>query len=182
MISTFDFQPVLNGGDISIRPLIDNDFDELYNCASDKKLWEGHPAKERYKKGEFLKWFKSAMQSNSTVVFLDNVTNKLIGSSRFYIIDLAPNDISIGYTFLDRNYWGGKTNFELKKLMLDYAFSHFDRVWFHIAPSNIRSQKATEKIGGVFSHEKIAQISGKPDHWLFYKIEKNNWQLQSINT
>ncbi len=181
MTSTFNFQPVLTSDNVSIRPLVESDFDELYACASDKKLWQGHPAKDRYKKVEFLKWFESAVQSNTTLVFLDNVTGKLIGSSRFYTIDSAPNDISIGYTFLSRHYWGGKTNFALKKLMLDYAFSHVDSVWFHIAPSNIRSQKATEKIGAVFSCEKIAQVSGEPDNWLFYKIEKNNWQLKSAS-
>lgn len=48
-------------------------------------------------------------------------------------------------------------------------------VWFHIAPTNIRSQKATQKIGGVFSHKKNANISGKYVPWMFYKIEKENW-------
>jgi RimJ/RimL family protein N-acetyltransferase len=110
-------------------------------------------------------------------VFVDNVTGNIIGSSRFYTTDEAPSDICIGYTFLARRYWGGKTNFELKKLMLDYAFHYSDCVWFHIAPSNLRSQKAIEKIGGVFSHAKVTTISGSPDKWLFYKINKNNWQM-----
>ncbi len=175
MLSSFNFQPILNGVNVSIRALVVSDFDNLYICASDKKIWEGHPAKDRYKKVEFEKWFESAIDSNSTVVFLDNITGNIIGSSRFYTVDEAANDISIGYTFLSRSYWGGKTNFELKKLMLDYAFTYFDSVWFHIAPANIRSQKAIEKIGGVFFYEKITSISGSPDNWLFYQIDKNDW-------
>lgn len=176
MLSTFKFQPTLNGENVSIRALVESDFEKLFQCASDKKIWEGHPAKDRYKKTEFEKWFKSAVESRSTVVFLDNVTGNIIGSSRFYTVDEALSDICIGYTFLDRRFWGGKTNFELKKLMLDYAFTYFDSVWFHIAPSNIRSQKAIEKIGGVFFYEKVITISGTPDKWLFYKISKNDWQ------
>jgi RimJ/RimL family protein N-acetyltransferase len=177
MSGVFSFQPFINNQNISIRPIVETDFYELFLFASDKYLWVGHPAKDRYKKVEFIKWFESAITSKATVVFIDNITDKPIGSSRFYTIDSAPNDISIGYTFLARSYWGGKANLEIKKLMLDYAFNYFDCVWFHIAPSNIRSQKATQKIGGVFSHEEIANISGKPDNWLFYKIDKKNWQL-----
>lgn len=177
MITTFEFQPDLNGENVSIRALVESDFESLYLCASDKKIWEGHPAKDRYKKPLFEKWFKSAIKSKSTVVFVDNVTGNIIGSSRFYTTDEVPSDICIGYTFLARCFWGGKTNFELKKLMLDYAFSYFNSVWFHIAPSNIRSQKAIEKIGGVFSYEKVITISGAPDKWLFYKISKNDWQM-----
>mgnify|MGYP006094253571 CR=1 FL=1 len=175
MITTFNFQPVLNGENISIRALVESDFDDLYFCASDKKLWEGHPAKDQYKVTEFKKWFKSAIESGATIVIVDKLTNKLIGSSRFYIEDSEPNDISIGYTFIARQYWGGKINYELKKLMLAHAFKYFNTVWFHIAPPNIRSQKATQKIGGVFSHEANSNISGKSEPWMFYQIEKENW-------
>lgn len=62
-----------------------------------------------------------------------------------------------------------------------YAFNYFNCIWFHIAPSNIRSQKATKEIGGVFSYKKIANISIEPEDWLFYKIEKHYWLLQSTN-
>lgn len=181
MNKTFNFQPTLSGKNVSIRPLFENDFSALYRCASDKKLWEGHPAKDRFKEVEFKKWFKSAVESNATVVFVNNITNDLIGSSRFYTVNSEPTDISIGYTFLERRYWGGKTNFELKQLMLDYAFNYYSSVWFHIAPSNIRSQKATQKIGGVFSHEAVASISGEPQDWLFYKIDKNSWLEQTAS-
>ena len=175
MIVNFNFQPVLTGESIVLRPIDKNDFDGLFNCASDKKLWEGHPSKDRYKETEFRKWFKNAIESNSTLVILDKLTDQIIGSSRFYVVDSDPDDISIGFTFIARQYWGGKTNYELKKLMLNYAFKYFNVVWFHIDPSNIRSQKATQKIGGVFSHEVNSNISGKLIPYMFFKIEKENW-------
>ena len=62
-----------------------------------------------------------------------------------------------------------------KKLMLDYAFSFFDVVWFHVSPSNIRSQKATLKIGAIFSHEETNKLSGKNELWFCYKIGKAEW-------
>jgi len=175
MTSKFSFQPVLSSKTISIRPVIESDYDGLYACASDKKLWEGHPAKDRYKAAEFKTWFKNALDSHATIVVIDNFTDKLIGSSRFYIEDSASDDIAIGFTFIARQYWGGKTNVELKSLMLNYAFDYFSVVWFHVSPTNIRSQKATEKIGALFTHQSDSTISGKSEPWMFYKIEKSDW-------
>jgi hypothetical protein len=37
MLTTFKFQPTLNGENVSIRALVKNDFESLYLCASDKK-------------------------------------------------------------------------------------------------------------------------------------------------
>lgn len=181
MIENFSFQPVLKGETVALRPIHEGDFDALFDCASDKKLWQGHPAKDRYKADQFKKWFKSAIESDATVVILDKLTDKIIGSSRFYVVNSEPDDISIGYTFIARQYWGGKTNLEVKTLMLAYAFQYFNVAWFHIAPSNIRSQKAIKKIGGIFSHQENSNISGKPEPCMFYKIEKQNWLQENAS-
>lgn len=174
MVGEFNFQPYLKGKRLFLRPIQKNDFDGLFACASDKKLWDGHPAKDRYKEAEFKKWFQRALKSRSALIVINVSINKIIGSSRFYVVDSEPSDISIGYTFIHRSYWGGATNSLLKKIMLDYAFKYYETVWFHIAPSNIRSQRAIEKIGAVFSHEKDSLLSGKCEPWLFYKIKKSN--------
>ncbi len=175
MSNRFSFQPTIRNETISVRPIIEGDYDGLFAIVSDKIMWEGHPSKDRYKAAEFKKWFKGAMDSGATIVVIDNSKNRLIGSSRFYIEDSEPDDISIGFTFIARQYWGGKMNYQLKKLMLTYAFEHFSIVWFHISPSNIRSQKATEKIGGVFTQTMDSNINGKSEPWMFYKIEKSDW-------
>ena len=151
-------------------------FDELFLCASDKKIWEGHPHPNRYKLSEFTPYFSDAIDSNAFVVVIDNTLGKIIGVSKYYPVDSVPDDISIGFTFLARKYWGGNINRELKGLMLDYAFGYFDRVWFHIGPTNIRSQKASEKIGAIFSHQEILNISGKNENWLCYKVSRDTWK------
>ena len=175
MNETFSFQPTLYGENISLRPLAASDFDGLFACASNKKVWAGHPNSDRYKEPVFREYFESLMNSRAAVVVTDNITAEIIGTSRYYLVDSIPDDISIGFTFLSCDYWGGKTNFELKKMMLDYAFGFFDVVWFHVSPSNIRSQKATLKIGAIFSHEEINKLSGKNDLWFCYKIGKAEW-------
>jgi len=73
----------------------------------------------------------------------------VIGSSRFHCYDLVRSEIEIGWTFLARSHWGGAYNAELKRLMLAHAFKFVDNVIFFIGATNIRSQRAMEKIGGI---------------------------------
>lgn len=175
MSDKFSFQPHLQGDDFSIRPLLESDFDELYQCASDKKIWEGHPSKDRHEKEVFQRWFDKAIASKATIVMLDNSNGEIIGTSRYYFFG-DDEDISIGFTFIVRKHWGGETNFKIKQLMMSYAFQYFNTVWFHIAPSNIRSQKATEKLGAVYSHEATSDITGKTEIWLCYRIDKDKFE------
>ncbi|MGK0273443.1 MAG: RimJ/RimL family protein N-acetyltransferase [Cocleimonas sp.] len=175
MNDKFSYQATLQGRNISLRPLFKSDFDELFSCASDKQIWAGHPHPTRYKLSEFRPYFQTAMDSKNCLVVTDNNSGNIIGSSRYYVSKTIPDDISIGFTFLVRKYWGGKTNLELKEIMLDYAFKHFNTVWFHVGAKNIRSQKATLKIGSIFSHEETLDISGKNESWFCYKIDKEKW-------
>lgn len=172
---SFNLQPNLTAASISIRPLVDNDFDELYSCASDKLIWSGHPHPTRYKLSEFQPYFQTLIDSSACVVVVENISGEIIGASRYYRPSTLTGDISIGFTFLVRKHWGGNTNYNLKKIMLDYAFKYFSTVWFHVGPTNIRSQKATLKLGAVFTQEDTLDISGKDELWYCYKIEKANW-------
>ncbi|WP_281281310.1 GNAT family N-acetyltransferase [Aliiroseovarius halocynthiae] len=97
-------------------------------------------------------------------------------SSRYYVGPDAPDDIAIGFTFLNHRYWGGEVNFRMKQLMLDHAFLQFDRVWFHVAPDNIRSQKATMKIGAVFTSDEDLDLSGSVLAWKCYRLDRAGWQ------
>ena len=175
MDGIFSLQPTIRGASISIRPLVEADFDDLYSCASDKNIWSGHPSPDRYKLSEFKPYFSNAINSKASVAVTENSSDKIIGLSRYYFSDSEKQNISIGFTFLAREYWGGKTNYELKKIMLEHAFHHFDTVWFHIGPTNIRSQKATLKIGASFTHEETLLISGKAELWRCYNIDKQQW-------
>ena len=76
-------------------------------------------------------------------------TGAIVGMSRFHGYDPQKSEIEIGWTFLARNYWGGRYNRELKNLMLAHAFKFVESVVFLVGENNVRSQKATEKIGGI---------------------------------
>ena len=150
MTKDFELQPTLTGRLIELRPLVPKDFDALFQAASDPLIWEQHPENSRYKKEVFQTYFDSALESRGAFVVIDRKSGKIIGSSRFCALKPEQSEIEVGYTFLERAYWGGEYNREMKQLMLDHAFRFVDRVVFVVGENNLRSQKALEKIGAKF--------------------------------
>ncbi|MDR3615117.1 MAG: GNAT family N-acetyltransferase [Candidatus Obscuribacterales bacterium] len=132
-----------------LRPLTVDDFDAMYKVASDPLIWEQHPNSDRYKRDVFEKFFSDALASGGAFIAIDRKNDQVIGSSRFFGLDEKNSEIEIGWTFLSRSHWGGPTNAEMKRLMLEHAFKYVKNVVFMIGPSNLRSRKAVEKIGAV---------------------------------
>lgn len=167
---SFVLQPTLQGPTLRLRPLVPEDFDAVYAAASDPLIWAQHPSPLRYQRPVFEQWFADALASGGALVVEDRGSGEVIGSSRYYEWDEAKQEVAIGFTFLTRAYWGGRANAELKALMLDHAFRWARTVWFHVGPDNLRSQKALAKIGAVFSHRGVREISGSSYDHFFYRI------------
>jgi len=81
---------------------------------------------------------------------MDSRDGRVIGSSRFHGYDPDRSEVEIGWTFLARSRWGGVYNGEMKRLMLRHAFRFVNSVIFAVGRANVGSQKAVEKIGGVW--------------------------------
>ena len=147
---TFDLQPILSGDLVKLRPLKREDFEPLFAAASDPLIWEQHPESDRYTRKVFQNYFDGAMESKGAFAIIDQKSGRIIGSSRYCNLKETKSEVEIGWTFLERAFWGGTYNRELKSLMLDHAFRFVDRVLFVVGENNIRSQKALEKIGAKF--------------------------------
>ena len=145
-----DLQPTLRGDLIELRPLRLDDFDALFSVANDPLIWQQHPESDRYQRDVFQRYFDGALESKGAFAIIDRKSGRIIGSSRYCNLDLANSEVEIGWTFLERRFWGGNYNRELKRLMLDHAFRFVDRVLFVVGENNLRSQKALEKIGAKF--------------------------------
>ena len=143
----FELQPTLQGNLLLVRPLRTDDFDALCEAASDPLIWELHPEKDRYKRGVFQRFFDGAIESKGAFAVIERKSGRIIGSSRYYNLDATQSEIEIGWTFLERRFWGGQYNGELKALMLEHAFRFVDRVVFAVGEDNLRSQRALQKIG-----------------------------------
>jgi len=172
--------PTMEGGHLLLRPLLEQYSELLYQAASDPLIWEQHPDPLRHQRDIFEKNFlRGALDCKSAVLVIDKITGQVIGCSRFYEWDTQTREVAIGFTFIARSHWGGVTNSELKKLMLDYAFRYAQKVWFHIAKDNWRSRKGTEKIGARLSHETYKDINGQRHEYAFYCIDREDWLKQT---
>ena len=171
----FNIQPdYLQNELIRLVPLQETDFEELYNVASNPKVWEQHPNPNRYKLEYFKTYFKGAIESKGAFLILDAMTNETLGCSRYYDYNETDNSVLIGYTFIGTKFWGNGYNKALKKLMLDYALQFVDKVYFHIGAFNIRSQKAIEKIGAIKVDEFEVEYYGETSKLNFvYLIQKS---------
>lgn len=145
----FQLQPILTGEHITLHPLQTADFDRLYAVASDPLIWEQHPASDRYQEPVFKKFFDEGIASGGAFLITDNASGKVVGSSRYCAYSESQNEIEIGYTFLGRDYWGGRYNAELKSLMLQHAFQFVESVLFVVGIHNFRSQQAVLKLGAL---------------------------------
>ena len=146
----FDLQPTLTGDLIELRPLRPDEFDALFSAARDPLIWEQHPESDRYQRDVFQKYFDGALESKGAFAIIERKSGRIVGSSRYCNLDSKNSEVEVGWTFLERQFWGGIYNRELKILMLDHAFRFVERVVFVVGEKNLRSQKALEKIGARF--------------------------------
>ena len=172
----FSIQPILENENFKLIPLQENDFERLYVVASDPKVWEQHPNKERYKREVFENFFKGAMESKGAFLVVSKDSGEVLGCTRFYDFDRENKSILIGYTFYGRNSWGKNVNPQIKKMMLDYIFQYVETVIFHVGKENVPSQVAMERLGAEkVGEEEIAYFGELPKINVVYEIRKENW-------
>jgi RimJ/RimL family protein N-acetyltransferase len=173
MKKNIDLQPTLEGSRVTVRPIAMFDWDAMFAAAADPKIWELHPDSNRYTEQVFRPFFDGAVDSGSAFTIIDRQNGNVMGSSRYHGHDPVIREIEIGWTFLTRDYWGGSFNSEIKRLMVDHAFSFVDTVVFWVDESNLRSRRAMEKVGGVL-RDGIQVRDGAGDRpYVIYEIRKD---------
>ncbi|SFN19687.1 Protein N-acetyltransferase, RimJ/RimL family [Chitinophaga sp. YR627] len=174
----FNIQPTLENEQVILYPLKEEDFEVLYQVASDPLVWEQHPNKDRWKRDVFQTFFDGALQSKGAFKIVHKETGEVMGSTRIYDYNPEDNSILIGYTFYGRKYWGKGLNQSVKKMMLDYLFQYVSAVHFHIGAQNIRSQIAISRLGAQkASEQEVAYFGEKPKLNFVYVIEKEQYSV-----
>ena len=172
----FSIQPILENENFKLIPLKENDFERLFEVASDPKVWEQHPNKDRYKREVFENFFKGAIESKGAFLIIDKQSNEVLGSTRFYDFNEEKNSILIGYTFYGTKSWGKNINPQVKKLMLDYIFQFVCIVDFHIGAENIRSQVSINRLGVTKIGElEVTYFGEEPKLNFIYRLTKEDW-------
>ena len=167
-------QPRLANDSVSLEPLQEDDFEELYAVASDPLIWKQHPNPDRYKREVFQTYFEGAMASRGAFLIRDARTGRAIGSTRFYDHDPDKREVKIGYTFFARDCWGKNLNPQVKALMLAHAFQYVDNVIFHVGALNKRSRIAMERLGAeLLGEQEVAYFGEAPRVNVVYRIRKS---------
>lgn len=175
---------------VELRPLVEGDFEALFQAASDPRIWEQHPQHDRYQRPVFAMFFASAMDSLGAYCIVDRASDRVVGSSRYYGLTPAEsqhytnsipnvhNAVCIGYTFLIPELWGGVYNRSVKRLMLDRAFLLYDTVVFQIGATNIRSRTAIERLGATLASvtDDVACESASSTHHVLYFLRRDEWK------
>jgi RimJ/RimL family protein N-acetyltransferase len=173
-----DRQPVLDGERLYLRPLAEADWPALWAVASDRELWARHPSHDRWQEPVFRAFFADAMAKGGALAIVDKASGEIIGSSRFQISDREPEvgSLEIGWSFLARRYWGAGYNAEFKRLMLEYAFRHVDRVIFRVGADNVISRKAMGNIGGRLTGATyMEERAGRPVEHVVFEITRDSF-------
>ncbi len=171
-----NLQPTLENSKIILFPLKEENYEELYEVASNPEIWIQHPNPLRYQKSVFQNFFEHAILSKGALLIRQKVSNKVIGCSRYYDHNPSNKSILIGYTFFGKKYWGNTYNYSAKFLMLNYIFQFVDTVYFHIGQYNLRSQISIQRLGAKFARSlEISYAGEKPMQNFEYVIDKESW-------
>ncbi len=172
----FELQPHLENDQVVLVPLKEDDFDALFQVASDPKVWEQHPNKYRWQKEEFQKFFEGAIKSRAAYKVVIKSTGEVAGSTRIYDYNEADQSILIGYTFYGTKFWGTGINHAVKRMMMDYLFQFVDKIYYHIGACNLRSQISISRLGATKVGEIELSYYGEPPTPNFvYLISKEDY-------
>jgi N-acetyltransferase len=168
-------QPTLVGETIVVRPMSVHDVEPLYAVASDPAIWAMHPESTRWQRAVFQRFADGALDSGGGLVVVRRDSGVLIGASRYYDWNASARELAIGFTFLACAHWGDGTNGELKRLMLDHAFTFVDVVWLHVGEHNLRSRHAVEKLGAI-ADRMVEREAGAVT--VYYRLARTAWHTR----
>ena len=155
----------LRGKKIKLRPLLDSDAQILVNAASDGELWSLPytvvPSQQTV--DQYITRAIDGRNAGTVIPFVieDIVSDKAIGSTRFWKIDTNNRKLEIGHTWYSKSFQKTYANTEVKYLMLSYAFEELKcvRVQFTTDELNQNSRNAIMRIGakqeGIVRNERI---------------------------
>lgn len=139
---------------------------------------------ERGEEPYFREYFDSLLHRAGTLIVERRRTGRIIGSSTFSNYRSAEaGAVEIGSTFIARAEWGGESNRELKRLMLDHAFRFVGLVEFLIGENNWRSRRATAKVGARLTDRVVvAENAGRQIPHLVYEITREEFATGPISS
>jgi len=183
--TSMQYSQILNGRFVTIERFSKDHIPALQAIALDTSIWQNLPWKitSETSFNAFMEEIQTANLNGQRVTYvIRNKANDMIcGSTGFLNIDAVNRQLEIGATWLSPKVWGTKVNIESKYLLLKDCFEQdIMRAEFRTRESNIRSQKAIEKIGGI--REGVLRChrineDGSFRNTIVYSIIQPDWPL-----
>jgi RimJ/RimL family protein N-acetyltransferase len=176
---------VLENNRVRLRPLETSDFEALKPAAFDPALWEFTltRADDAVSLADYLATAVHDREAGRRYAFaiIDRATGQLAGSTSYY--NLVPHDqrLSIGYTWVGREFQRTGLNRAAKHLLLSYAFDHlgYERVELETDARNEKSQQAMLRMGatqeGTLRRHRLTQGGVRRDTVIF-SIIRPEWE------
>lgn len=176
----FTPRPVtLQRGAMRLDPLAESDIPALVELAEDNReelIYMSGPLRPD--------WYRQALaeqREERSVVFTLRLADRIIGTTRFADFNPSLPAAELGWTWLDRAEHGSGLNASIKFMLLRHAFEEWQlvRLQLKTAASNLRSQRAIEKIGAqreglLRNHRRLAD--GRLDDTVLYSITDREWR------
>ncbi|MCY1401472.1 Acetyltransferase (GNAT) domain protein [compost metagenome] len=175
------FRPLpitLQRGALRLEPMVEADVPELVELAdANREVLQYMSAPQR------PDWYRQAIadqREERALPLVVRLGNRIVGTTRFLDFMPALPACEIGGTWLEQSQHGMGLNASIKYLMLRHAFDSWQmvRVQLKTAASNLRSQRAIEKLGAVRegvlrNHRRLA--GGRLDDSVLYSITDHEW-------
>ncbi len=173
---------VLEGHGIRLEPLLRNHVPALQDAVDDGDIGALNYVNVPGRDG-LPAWIEHALamrDAGQQLPFAIISGGRVVGSTRFYDIDMGVPTLAIGYTFHAASVWRTHVNTANKRLMLGHAFDALgaQSVYFHTSHLNLRSQAAIERLGarrdGILRAHKRHKDGSLRDTWT-YSIVAPDW-------
>ena len=179
-------QRALHGHGVRLEPLRQDHAEGLLAAAADGEIWRlaytTAPGPELLSVQDYIRDALSG-QSRGTcrpLAVIDESTDTVLGTTRFYDIDSATPALSIGYTWYAARAQRTHVNTACKRLLLGEAFEVLacTSVYFHTSHLNLRSRAAIERLGarldGILRRHKRHKDGSARDTYT-YSIIDGEW-------
>ncbi|TDF95026.1 GNAT family N-acetyltransferase [Paenibacillus piri] len=180
----------LTGSRVKLVPLDPTHIDGLFAAGQDPQIWRYLPIQVAAKEDmvalvlEALEEKSRGSQLPFTVFDLTN--DRIVGSTRFLLINEPNKNLEIGWTWYSSDVWRTDVNSECKFLLLTYCFEvlGYVRVQLKTDVRNERSNQAIQRIGakyeGTLRNDRIL-----PDGYIrnsnLYSIIDSEWATVKHN-
>lgn len=173
---------ILEGTTIKLVPMDESHVEGLARVLRNPNIWEFTWRKitsdEQVRDLITTAFANQTNGSQFPFVIIEQASGQIVGTTRIMHPDLVHRNAEIGCTWISPEYWRTSVNTEAKSLLLHYCFEELKlvRVEFTVVASNLRSQRAVERLGavreGVLRQHRIRSDGSIHDNVVFSILDK----------